>query len=210
MENAIKISRQVRSHQVKQHILEAAVELLTKYGYERVTVDNVCETANVSVGSFYHHFKDKGELLAYCFAAKYEKYSQKYENELGEDLIENIIIICNTYTKFCMEQGVQFIRNFYTPNNKCLDISDVDLEGETNLPIGTKVYNELKKANEKGYLIPAIDISRVVVDMCIIEKGFMFEWALTNGKYDLLQNVQRIFRHMLDNIASEKYKQTFK
>ena len=58
-----KIPRQVKSKMVKEKICAAATDLIKSHGYEYVTVNNVCNAAEVSVGSFYHHFTNKMTLL---------------------------------------------------------------------------------------------------------------------------------------------------
>lgn len=47
----------------KHQILETARELFTRFGIRRVTVEEVCETANVSKGTFYKHYGNKNELV---------------------------------------------------------------------------------------------------------------------------------------------------
>ena len=47
----------------KRQILATARELFTRFGIRRVTVEEVCEKANVSKGTFYKHFGNKNELV---------------------------------------------------------------------------------------------------------------------------------------------------
>ena len=42
--------------------LEAALRVIRTKGYAATTVDDLCATAGVSKGSFFHHFKSKGCL----------------------------------------------------------------------------------------------------------------------------------------------------
>jgi len=43
-------------------LLDAALRVIRTKGYEAATVDDVCEAAGVSKGSFFHHFASKDEL----------------------------------------------------------------------------------------------------------------------------------------------------
>ena len=49
-------------HESKTRLLDAALELVRTKGYEATTVDDVCESAGLTKGSFFHHFEDKEEL----------------------------------------------------------------------------------------------------------------------------------------------------
>lgn len=47
----------------KQHIFNAAIQLFKEKGYDSTTIRDICEAANVPVGSIYHHFKNKESFL---------------------------------------------------------------------------------------------------------------------------------------------------
>jgi AcrR family transcriptional regulator len=50
---------QHRSEETRNHILEAATNLFSKSGYEATGVAEICQSAGVSKGAFYHHFPTK-------------------------------------------------------------------------------------------------------------------------------------------------------
>ena len=49
-------------HESKVKILEASVNVIRAKGYSATTVDDICHTAGVTKGSFFHHFKSKDEM----------------------------------------------------------------------------------------------------------------------------------------------------
>ncbi len=50
---------QHRSEETRNHILEAAQRLFSLNGYDATGVAEICQTAGVSKGAFYHHFPSK-------------------------------------------------------------------------------------------------------------------------------------------------------
>ena len=48
--------RRLQALQTRQKIFDTALALLVKKGYDRVTVDDICASAGVSKGTFYHHY----------------------------------------------------------------------------------------------------------------------------------------------------------
>jgi AcrR family transcriptional regulator len=50
---------QNRSEVTRNHILEAASQLFSTYGYDATGVAGICKAAGVSKGAFYHHFPTK-------------------------------------------------------------------------------------------------------------------------------------------------------
>jgi TetR/AcrR family transcriptional repressor of nem operon len=49
-------------HESKARILDAALRVIRTKGYSATTIDDVCATAGLTKGSFFHHFKSKDEL----------------------------------------------------------------------------------------------------------------------------------------------------
>lgn len=46
----------------KMKLLDAALQVIRTKGYTATTVDDICAAAGLTKGSFFHHFKGKGEL----------------------------------------------------------------------------------------------------------------------------------------------------
>lgn len=48
--------------ETKTKLLAAALKLVREEGYDATTVDELCKTANVTKGAFFHHFASKEQL----------------------------------------------------------------------------------------------------------------------------------------------------
>jgi TetR/AcrR family transcriptional regulator, transcriptional repressor for nem operon len=49
-------------HESKTKLLNASLTVVRSKGYAATTIDDICQTAGVTKGSFFHHFKSKDEL----------------------------------------------------------------------------------------------------------------------------------------------------
>ena len=54
---------QHRSEETRNHILETAIHLFSKTGYDATGVAEICQAAGVSKGAFYHHFPTKQSVF---------------------------------------------------------------------------------------------------------------------------------------------------
>jgi AcrR family transcriptional regulator len=54
---------QHRSEETRTKIMESAIKLFSNSGFNKASVDDICEEAGISKGAFYHHFKSKQELF---------------------------------------------------------------------------------------------------------------------------------------------------
>ncbi|MBA0047318.1 TetR family transcriptional regulator [Mycobacteroides sp. LB1] len=55
--------RQRRSERTRDRILDAAVQVFTKYGYARGTTNRIAEWADISVGSLYQYYPNKDSIV---------------------------------------------------------------------------------------------------------------------------------------------------
>jgi TetR/AcrR family transcriptional repressor of nem operon len=63
-------------HDSKTRILDAAMQVIRSKGYSAATVDDVCATAGLTKGGFFHHFKSK-EDLAIAAAAHFAQMADR-------------------------------------------------------------------------------------------------------------------------------------
>lgn len=59
-------------HDSKRSLLDAAVRVIREKGYQATRVEDVCEAAGLTKGSFFHHFKSK-EALALAAAEHWDE-----------------------------------------------------------------------------------------------------------------------------------------
>src|SRR5580658_5130138 len=79
----METGNRARSSQRRQHaILEASLDLLLEKGFGATTLDQILERSGSSVGSFYHHFKNKLEVAAALYLSILESYQQAFVTEL--------------------------------------------------------------------------------------------------------------------------------
>ncbi len=70
---------QQRSEETRAHILEAAVKQFSVNGYNKASVDSICEQAGVSKGAFYHHFKAKQDVFLALLDGWLQTFDQAIE-----------------------------------------------------------------------------------------------------------------------------------
>ncbi|MBN1591402.1 MAG: TetR/AcrR family transcriptional regulator [Pirellulales bacterium] len=71
---------------MKEAIYEAAVDVLTEYGTNGVTMDRVAEQAGVAKGSLYNYFPNKLALLQFVHEKTVEPLREKAQRILHSDL----------------------------------------------------------------------------------------------------------------------------
>ena len=70
---------QQRSEETRTRILEAAVKQFSVHGYNKASVDSICEQAGVSKGAFYHHFQTKQDVFLALLDGWLQTFDQAIE-----------------------------------------------------------------------------------------------------------------------------------
>ncbi len=69
----VKSRRQEYAETTREAIVEAAIGRFTVDGFAKTTIDAVAESARVTKGAVYHHFKDKADLFEAAFVVMEER-----------------------------------------------------------------------------------------------------------------------------------------
>ena len=70
----------------KQQIINKSRQLFWKFGFRRVSIEEICTEANVSKMTFYKHFKNKDELVKYIIDFITGIAMNKYREIMNSDM----------------------------------------------------------------------------------------------------------------------------
>ena len=186
----------------RQKIIDAAVELISHYGADALTVRRVCAAADLSIGTFYHYFEDKDDLMMFFLReTSFDDFDLKTPMENISDRISELYMrLIRRY----MELGEPFMKSFYTTGNRSLSAYMGERDGR--FAAGTvmeRSERELSAAMRMGIVKSSVDLHTVCQDICTIIKGCVFEWCLDDGKPDIKATVYRIVGNYLSSCLRE-------
>lgn len=78
----------------KTRILNATMRVIRERGYTATTIDDVCEAAGLTKGSFFHHFKSKEELAVAAadhFGAVTTEFFKSAPYHRAEDPLDRVL-----------------------------------------------------------------------------------------------------------------------
>ena len=64
----------------KAEVLSTAAELFQMHGIKRITIEEVCQSADVSKMTFYKYFRNKNDLVRYLWQNAYDQALQEFDN----------------------------------------------------------------------------------------------------------------------------------
>lgn len=107
-------NRQKQAKATKKKITGVVLEMCRKRDISDITISEICEAAEVSVGTFYHYFKTKEEVLAVSYQDFDNLLEEALESKpISDSIIEQILFIAEQYYIFSTNQEQSFALNAY-------------------------------------------------------------------------------------------------
>lgn len=70
----------------KERLVETAIEMVWRNSYHSVSVDDICQAADIRKGSFYHYFKSKAELALEAMEQYYQSSKPDFDAVFSSSL----------------------------------------------------------------------------------------------------------------------------
>ncbi len=70
---------------LRRHVIETALSLFSRHGYGPVSIEMICDAAQVSVGSLYHHFESKAGVAAAIYTEAIRRYHEPLFAVVADD-----------------------------------------------------------------------------------------------------------------------------
>lgn len=175
------------SHKVKENIAKCAIELFKSEGYDSVSVNEICEKANVSRSVFYTMFKGKRGILDYVVSKPQQNDDEGFRRFAdAENDFERIWQLFERFIFIALDFGPKltsrlFIMQFESPQG----IRDaVHALGD--------LFATLAKNCAKNGIIeteePPELLSRIATDLIIHE---LYVWCSQNGNFSLRERARQ-------------------
>jgi TetR/AcrR family transcriptional regulator, fatty acid metabolism regulator protein len=182
----------------RESIIQAAIEVFSKKGFQTATISEIAQRANVADGSIYQYFKNKEDLF---FSIPVEK-TKEFRTQL-ELHLEGISGAFNKIRKF-----VWYFLYFFKVNPDYGRILMLEMRVSKSF-VKTDTYDFLKKSvgqvmeivlegQEEGVIRKETDIFILRHLILGTLEHIVSRWLLKDAKYDLLEHHQEVSRLIID------------
>lgn len=186
-------NRQKQAIATKQKIFHCAVSLFAQKSYENVTVQDICEEAEVSVGAFYHHFKSKENIINDGYRLFDQQSETVWEQAHPEEPLEQIRFLIAEQANSMEQMGAMAALQYFKNQLSCAEKYILDPERFFNktvcLAVGHAISNNTLRGEKKD----------ITEDILGLSRGIIYDWCLHGGAYSLLDKEQRmlemVFQH---------------
>ncbi len=190
-----KITRKEQAINTRQTLLNTAIDLFKTYGYEKVTVEQICKKANVTTGAFYHHLKNKAGVIIEGYS-EYDDFVEQKTTALleSEKTSTDKILECVDYqVEFANSLGVDAVTEIYKV--QITEEFKFFLSEDRNIyRLVSKIFIEGQQNNEFTKDTPVEEFTK---EFFIISRGVIYNWCQHEGDYNLLETAKTIMSKFL-------------
>ncbi|MBB6214277.1 AcrR family transcriptional regulator [Anaerosolibacter carboniphilus] len=188
--------RQLQAMDTHQRIHKTALSLMEKYGYDNVTIRDICEAAGVATGTFYTYFKAKSDI----FSSMYVEADQYFATHVAANLsqgsaTDQIIEFFIEYAKYNEDSGLDRMKLLYNPENKWF------ITKGRQMPEVLK--NILLSGQKKGELVDTISAEQMTEWLFIAARGIVYDWCLHDASYDQQAFMKEYFGVFLNALVKK-------
>ena len=100
----------VRQKQIKRRaeIIEALIPVISSRDFSELSVGELCEAAGISVGSFYHYFSKKSDILVGLLSLIDEHLEEHVYAELTRGSArENLLLFAHEWAEYVCDHGLE-------------------------------------------------------------------------------------------------------
>ena len=187
--------RKIQAAVTKKKIFDIAVSLMESRGYNNLTIEDICQNADVSVGTFYHYYKTKEDVFFELYKKADEYFREEVIPAINSEFKtspERIIHFFGYYGRYNKKMGLDNVSQLYSTKNKLFgdkkrfmvkSLVSLIEEGQKN----RELTSEFTAAEISDYLF--VFSRGIIMDWCIHDAGYDLETRLM----DMMSNFVKIF-----------------
>ena len=185
------------SSSTKDALFASLLKLSREKGFDKVTVRDICTDAEISIGSFYHHFKSKEDLAKETYFQTDKLINEDFVRLCETNTAENNLYkILEIYVEYVSEEIGMLIKSYY---RLLLDVTSISAFEPERLYFAT-LKEILGKCGDSGYIKKHEDYTEVAEYCLRFIRGLMFDWCVNEGSYDLKNQFEKDYKLFINGL----------
>lgn len=174
-------NRKQQAAETKTRIFDAAIDLINMKGFDNVSISDICKSAKSSVGSFYHYFSSKDDLIMSAY-----KDADREESDVIDkyppkgNFREQILYVFTVQSEIACRMGVEFVTQIYKNQ---ITIDNHYLFSKTRT-MPKHLCTIIKRAQDDGLLTTEYTADFITNELLKFSRGIFYDWCALKGSYN--------------------------
>ena len=201
----------VKQKQSKRRIeiLEAVIPLISQQSFEEISVAEICQSIGISIGSFYHYFTTKNDLLiGLLWIIDEDLVENTFPLLTNKNELENLKVFAHGWAEHVSSHGIERSKliSSINPDNEALV--------ERDRPAIQKLREIITAGQTKKQITKEYDADTLTDLFLTTMRGITQDWSRRDGSYALTermdQSIEILLRAFLPANDTAKTKKTAK
>lgn len=176
-----QLNKRQLQYQATQDGIYAAVNALVKVmSFDKIRIQDICEGAGISLGTFYHYFSNKNDLLIDRYKRTNRHFAKFYKDELeglhAVDALKRTVTELAKYTKTRLQNILVPYYVAYLQNAK-------KWHEEEASAIGRIYKHFIRKGLDTGEIRSSYTANQIFLFLSNESRGVVVNQCLTEGAY---------------------------
>jgi AcrR family transcriptional regulator len=195
--------RDRKKERTRGEIYSAAMNLFLRRGFEAVTIEEICDAADVARGTFFLHFPTKEALLAEYGARANQDLAELIRNFQG-----NATATLRAALKMLAERALQQPDVVRLHVREVLSRPPVFLESHQDQTenLVSLIAAVIGRGQVAGEFRRKLEPALVAVALCATYFALIYEWARRGGKLDIEAAIAQTLDIVLNGLSERKGK----
>jgi AcrR family transcriptional regulator len=158
---------------------------MKKKGFNKITIEDISKKAGVSIGTFYHYFKSKDDILFEVYQRADNYFKDVLDKMNSDNSLDQIIEYFQYYARYSEQANIGFTTHLYSIENKFFL--------KKGRLMQTILEDIIKRGQENNEIIKTKTPEEIVDLLFLIARGVIFDWGLKDGKYKLENRMTELF-----------------
>lgn len=166
----------------RSQIIESVIPLIASEDFDSISVSDLCKVAGISIGTFYHYFTQKTDILVGLMLIIDEDLEKNVFPLLThEDEMENLRILTHNWALH--------IQNHSLEQSKLISAVNPEVEGmlERERVSVQRIRQIFKSAQEKGQIGSHFSAEELTEFTLLMLRSVSTDWSRREGNYDIVQ-----------------------
>ncbi len=183
--------------QRRSEIIEAVIPLIGSVPFEQLSVNEICSAAGISVGSFYHYFDKKSDLLVGLLGLIDEYLEEKVYPMLTEgNCIDKLRLFAHEWAAYVERHSLERSKLISS-----VEPSNTDLSGQKR---GSVVFLEeiFRLGQLEGCISPSHSPEQLTELYLLALRAITTDWSRNNGRYPICDRMAEFIDIWLKGITA--------
>jgi AcrR family transcriptional regulator len=169
----------------RAEVLEKVMDLLKEKSFEEISVQDICNASDISVGSFYHYFSQKSELLTGLMGMiDFYMTDHVFPFLVSESAYENLKILSRGFAAYVEESGIKISKLI---SGSCP--TDYSLSNEKR-PFYMKLSDIISTGQMTGEFRDDMSPEQIADLLLVALSGVAVDWSRRDGNYPIKSRME--------------------